>query len=329
MFGMLDILLILALATTLAVTIMTRQSTGPEGPVGAWLGLLIPCLFVAILVFVMLSQGSLNFIPGGGLTQFVIVVGVLITFSICIFGTLVHDAGMVQVLLIVVPYLLLASCAAIIHQADLPNPGLVHLVTAILLGGAALAGWGVAGTGIFLYMQKEIERSALQAQKEREQEEEREQWEVAEYAKLDDSPPLSALLGFMWSRNDQVRRQAREQVRHFPGLDDKLIELLDHNWKEAISYIAKVYEKPPSKLAPAWGRMLERKLKAWDHLQHIENAGTWELNLKNYFEGARKIQIAGGSLHAELLSWHKYLLKCNGLGNLADFVKNLLVGAGS
>jgi len=38
----------------------------------------------------------------------------------------------------------------------------------------------------------------------------------------------------------------------------------------------------------------------WDHLQHIEHAGNLELNLRNYFEGERKIQLAGGSLHDEL-----------------------------
>ena len=173
-------------------------------------------------------------------------------------------------------------------------------------------------------MKNELERSALQAQKEMEQEDQREQWEIAEYAKLNDSASLYALLQFMWSRNDQVRQQAREKVSRFPGLDDKLIELLDQDCKEAISYIANVYENPPAKLAPAWGRMLERQLKKWDSLQHDQYAGKWENNLLNYFEGAQKIQNAGGSLHNELQSWHQHLLKCKGLGSLAAFVKSLL-----
>ena len=324
MFGMLDIFLLLAFVSTIAETVVTQQPSGLEGPIGAWLLLMIPCLFLAILVFVLVGKDSLNFIPGGHLVQFVIAVGIIVTFSTAIFGTLDRQDGVIQVLLIAVPYLILAGCALIIHQTDFPNPRLVHWVVAILLGGAAFTGWGLAGKGIFLYVQKDLEQDALRAQKEREQEDQREQWEVAEYTKLDDSPPLNALLQFMWSRNYQVRRQAREQVSNFPGLDDKLIELLDRDCEDAISYIANVYENPPEKLAPAWGRMLKRKLKKWDSLQYDEHASTWEQNLIAYFVGAQKIQLAGGSLRIELQSWHKHLQKCKGLGNLADFVKNLL-----
>ena len=103
-----------------------------------------------------------------------------------------------------------------------------------------------------------------------------------------------------------------------------MIELIDQDCEEAISYIAKLYENPPAKLAPAWGRMLARKLKKWDALQYDEHAGNWELNLKTYFVGAQKLQLTGGSFHNELLSWHTFLQKCKGLGNLAAFVKNLL-----
>ena len=108
------------------------------------------------------------------------------------------------------------------------------------------------------------------------------------------------------------------------GLDDKLIELIDQDCDEAISYIANLYENPPAKLAPAWARMLERKRKAWDTLQYDEHAGTWEQNLRAYFVGAKEIQLAGGLLRTELLSWHEHLQKCKGLQNLTAFVKELL-----
>jgi hypothetical protein len=194
----------------------------------------------------------------------------------------------------------------------------------MLLGGAAVVGWGLAGTGIILYVQSDLERSALQAQKEREQEDQNKQWEAAEYAKLDDSSSLYAFLDFIWSRNVEVRQQSQEKVNRFPELDENLIKLFDLDSKGAISYIAKLYENPPATLAPAWGRMLERQLKKWSSLQYDEHAGIWENNLKPYFLGAQKIQLAGGSLHTELLSWYTYLQKCKGLGNLAAFVKNLL-----
>ena len=326
MFSILDIFLVLAFLSTIAVTIMTQTPTGPEGAMGVGLVLLFPCLFAAILVFIMVGKELLNFIPGGGLVQFVIAVGILITFSIAIFGTIDrHNYNWaIQGLVITVPSLILAGCTVIIHQTDFPNLRLVYWVAAILLGGAALTGWGLAGNGIYLYMQHEMEQSAIRAQKEREQIDEREQWEVAEYTKLDDSASLHALLQLMWAQTEQVRQQVHERLRNYPQLDEKLIELLDKDNDQAISYVAKLYDNPPAKLAPAWGRMLERQLKKWDSLQYDEHAGTWENNLINYFEGAKKIQIAGGSLHTELMAWHQHLMKCKGLGNLAAFVKNLL-----
>jgi len=326
MFNILDTFLVLAFVSTIIVTILTQQPSGPEGPVGVWLVLLIPCLLVAVLVFMMVGKELLYFIPGGSLIQFVTAVGILITFSITIFGTIDRHQynWAIQGLVITVPSLILVVCTVIIHQIVFPNPRLIHLMAAVLLGGAALAGWGLAGTGIFLYMQNELEQATLRVQKEKEQEDQRAQWEIAEYAKLGDSPSLYALLQFVWSRNDQVRRQAREKVSRLQDLDDKLIELINQDSEEAISYIAKVYENPPATFAPAWGRMLNRQLKKWNSLQYDEHAGTWENNLINYFKGAEKIQMAGGSLHTELMAWHEHLMKCKGLGNLATFVKNLL-----
>lgn len=326
MFNILDILLVLTFIITIALTVMTQQPTGPEGAMGVWIVLLIPCLLTAVLVFVMAGKGLLGFIPGGGLIQFIIAVGILITFSIAFFGTIDrHNYNWaVQVLVITVPSLILVGLAMIIHQNDIPNLRLVYWSAVILLSGAALTGWGLAGKGIYLYLKYEMEQAALQAQKEREQMDEREQWEVAEYAKLDDSASLYTLLQFMWSQTEQVRQQVHERLRNYPQLDEKLIELLDKDNDQAISYVAKLYDNPPVKLAPAWGRMLARKLKKWDSLQYDEHAGTWEYNLKPYFVGTQKLQLAGASFHDELRSWHTFLQKCKGLGNLANFVENLL-----
>ncbi len=312
----LDILLVLALLSTIAMTVMTQQPTGPEGAMGIWPGFLIPCLLTAILVFVMVGKGLLDVIPGGSLVQFFIAVGVLITFCMAILGTIDrHNYNwIIQGLVITIPSLILVACAVIIHQTDFPNPGPILLLATIFVGGVAVTGWGLAGKGIYLYMQKEMEQSALQVQKEKEQLDEREQWEKAEYAKLNDSPSLYALLQFIWARNDEVQQLAHERLRNYPQLDEELIELLNTDNDQAISYVAKLYDNPPQKLAPAWGRMLERQLKKWDSLQYDANAGTWEQNLKVYFMGAEKIQNAGGSLHDELLAWHQHLLKCKGLG---------------
>ena len=326
MFNLLDILLVLAFLSTIAVTVITQQPTGPQGAMGIGPVLFIPCLFAAIILFVMAGKGLLDFIPGGGLVQFVIAVGIIITFSIAIFGTVDrHNYNWaIQGLVITVPCLILVCSAVIIHQTAFPNLRPIQLAAVIVLGGAALTGWGLAGTGIFHYMKYEMEKAALQAQKEREQMDEREQWEAAEYAKLDDSASLYALLQFMWARNDDVQQQAHERLRNYPQLDEKLIELLDKDNDQAIDYVAKLYDNPPVKLEPAWGRMLKRQLKKWDSLQYDDHAGTWEYNLKPYFTGAQKLQLAGGSLQDELLAWHEHLMKCKGLWNLASYVKDLL-----
>ncbi|MCB0630468.1 MAG: hypothetical protein R2824_22250 [Saprospiraceae bacterium] len=324
MFSILDIFLVLAFLCTIIATAVSQQPTGPEGPVGGWLLLVFPFLFLTILGLLLLSKGSLNFIPGGRPVQILVLAGVLVTFSVSVLGGFSRYDSLIQKLIISVPYLILAGFAGVIHQSDLPNSRVVHLVAAIVLGATALAGWGVAGRGIFLYLKKDMERAAQRTQEEQAQEEEHEQGEIAEYAKLDDSAPLGALLRFTWSRNAAIRQQALERVSRFPGLDDQLIELLDQSSEDAVSYIANVYENPPARLAPAWGKMLERELKKWDSLQYNEHAGTWEQNLKPYFKGAQKIQLAGGSLHNELQLWHQHLQKCKGLGSLANFVKGLL-----
>jgi hypothetical protein len=321
---MLDVFLVLAFVSTIGVTVISQQPVGPEGPIGVWFLLLIPCLLTAITVFLLVAKGSLNLLPGGRLVQFAIALGILVTFSTAISATLSRYDNLIRGLLIAIPFLILACCAAKIHHTHIPYPRIGHWMAMIVLGGAALVGWGLAGWGVILYVKNDIERSSRQAQRESEQEDQREQWEVSEYAKLDNSATLYTLLQFTWARNQQVRQQARERAGHYPELDERLIELLDRDCEEAISYIAKLYENPPAKLAPAWGRMLERQLKKWDSLQYDEYAGTWEQNLINYFKGAQKIQRAGGSLHPELSAWHEHLLKCKGLGNLAAFVKNLL-----
>ena len=324
MIVFLDVLLFLAVVSTIAGTVVSQQPTGPEGPIGGWILLVFPCLFLAIAVFVLAGKGSLNFIPGGRPVQFFVAFGILVTFGTTMLGAFFTDNGVVRGLLIAIPLLILAGCAGIVHHSVFPDPKPVNLVAAILLAGAGLVGWGLTGTGLLLHMKNDLERSARQEQKEKEQEDQREQQEIAEYAKLDDSAPLNALLRFTWSQGAQAQRQARERVSRIPDLDDKLIELLDQDCEEAISYIAAVYEDPPAKLGPAWGRMLERALKNWDALRYEERDITWENNLRNYFVGVQKIQLAGGPLRPELLAWHEHLQRCKGLGYLTVFVERLL-----
>ncbi len=326
MFNILNIFLILAFLSTIAVTFATREPTGPQGAMGLWPVFLIPCLFAAVILFSLAAKKLLNITPGGRLIQFIVAAGILITFSTAIIGTIDRQNynWIIQGLVIIVPSLILAGCTVIIHETVFPNPRFFYWTATIFLCTVALTGWGVAGKGLFNYIKTDMAKSAQRAQEDKIQEEQNKQWEANKFAALDDSASLYAFLQFIYSRNERVRQQARKKVMHFPGLDNKLIELIDLDCTDAISYIAKLYENPPAKFAPAWGRMLKRQLNKNNSLQYNEHAGIWEPNLKVYFEGAEKIQLAGGSLQTELALWHRHLVKCKGLENLAAFVKNLL-----
>lgn len=51
---------------------------------------------------------------------------------------------------------------------------------------------------------------------------------------------------------------------------------------------------------------------------------SWEPNISDYFEGARKIQMAGGDLKPQLRLWYELVKKVKGLDGLAAFIKTLL-----
>jgi len=155
-------------------------------------------------------------------------------------------------------------------------------------------------------------------------ERERESEEVSEYRALPVDAPLSSLLRYAWSRNGEVRKECRQRVASWPGLDEALIVLLGENSEDAVSYVALVQEAPGASLAPAWGVMLDRQLKRWDVRIQDGYAGKWEPNLRPYFDGARKIQRSGGDLRPSLRAWYEQLSRGKGLDGLAAEVKGLL-----
>lgn len=319
------IVLALALLSALSVTVSTMSGpSGPEGPVGAGVIVVFSCVFVAILVFVLSARGMMGPLPGGRLVQFVAAVGIVITFSASLVETLDRHDGLAQTLLTAIPYLLLAGCATLIHPADLSYPPASIWAMAILLEGAAIAGWGIGAKRIARFLRKQQEKLDQLVREEPERDEQRKQEEMTRYEELGDAVPLFKLLPFTCSRNDRIQLLARERVAALPGLDESLVALLDLDSEDAVRYIARAYETPPKDLVPAYGRILERLLKSWDSLQYDEHPRTWELNLKGYFEGAQKIRRAGGDLRPQLRLWHQFLLTCRGLDNLAAFVETLL-----
>ena len=180
------------------------------------------------------------------------------------------------------------------------------------------------GVGAFVTLREKAAEDSRRYAQHQADEQAYETEEVNEYRALPADAPLGAVLRFIWGRSETVRAEARERVSHWPELDDELIQLLDNKDSWAISYVASVYEKPPAKLAPAWGRMLEYQLSAYNVIQYEQYAANREPELRTFFDGARKIQAAGGDLRPQLRPWYELLHKSKGLDGLAASVKTML-----
>jgi hypothetical protein len=320
----LNVVLVLAFLSALWGTFTMRLASGPEGPVGAWLVFLFPCLLITILVMTFAGKGLMSFVPGGRFVQILVAIGIVITLGTAYFASLDEHNPVLPVLLNSVPYLLLIGCAALIHRQHFPDPRLATWTAAILLGSAALGGWGLMGVGAFVTLREKAAEDSRRYAQHQADEQAYETEEVNEYRALPADAPLAAVLRFIWGRSETVRAEARERVSHWPELDDELIQLLDNKDSWAISYVASVYEKPPAKLAPAWGKMLEYQLSAYNVIQYEQYAANREPELRTFFDGARKIQAAGGDLRPQLRPWYELLHKSKGLDGLAASVKAML-----
>ena len=315
-----DILLALAFLTTLLATWVVSKPSGPEGPVGAWLVFLPPLGLAAAALFLMTVRNHLDWIPGGALVRFLAILGVLTAFVMAMIASLDSRNALWSTAGKFAPALILIGCALAVHARQFAVPW----VAGILFALAAVSGWGLWGFGLVAKIRSDMEQAEAAAKAEAQRESEYEAQEVTEFRALPGDADLSTVMRYTWSRNATVSEEARARVNVWPGLDDAMIELLNKDSENVVTYVSHVMAKPPAKLAPAWGAMMERQLKYWDVLQHDEYAGKWEPNLSGYFEGARKIQESGGDLKPQLTAWHAFLHKCKGLDNLATYVGSLI-----
>jgi hypothetical protein len=315
-----DILLALALLTTLLATWAASKPSGPEGPVGAWLLFLPPLGLAAVALFLMMFRNRLDWIPGGALVRFLAILGVLTTFAMAMIVSMDKQNTLLSIAGKVAPFLILIGCALAVHARQFALPW----VAGILFAVAAVSGWSLWGFGLVSKIRSDMRQAEEAAAEEAKRESEYEAQEVAEFRALPADAALSAVMRYTWSRNATVSNEARARVNAWPGLEDAMIELLNQDNDTVVTYVSHVMQKPPARLAPAWGAMMERQLKNWDVLQHDEYAGKWEPNLSAYFEGARKIQESGGDLKPQLTAWHTFLRKCKGLDNLAAYVGTLI-----
>ncbi len=320
----LDILLALALICTILAVVSSSSPAGPEGDWGTVYIVLLATLFFGILLITLSIRGEMGSIPGGGFVQFLTTIGILALFIISLMGISDCDNAALHGLLISTPFLLLAGGLIAINGAFLPARHVTVWVARGLLGGGGIIGWGLAIVGFSTYMKESQAKWEVKQREIQEQDEQNRQEEIARFEKIGEDASLVILLQYMFSQNAGIRQSARKKITDFPDLDDCLIELLNGKSEDVIDYIGKVYEAPPKKLETAFGAMLERKLESLSFIQHEAYPGNRESNLTVYFQGARKIQQAGGDLRPQLQLWYDLLLKCKGLESLAATVKALL-----
>lgn len=307
----------------------TRGSTGPEGPVGAWLLGILPFLLSAAILVLACSRGLFD---GLGVTrplQYAASLGIPLALVLLMFLPLSDKSAPVALLSLVGQAAIISGFIIAVHGgAWAAQPGGRWTLTA-LLGTASLAGWGLVAFGIVQFTVGEYQSALRDVQEIQDREAHYEAEEVVEYRALPPDVPLGRLLRYTWSRNEAIARECRARVAARPDLDEELIRLLGETGSfyldNAVTYVAIVYEHPPARLAAAWAAMLDEQLASWQtRLLNDDYAGKWEPNLQSYFEGARKLQAAGGDLRPALRRWHGLLVQCKGLGGLARVVADLL-----
>ena len=309
-------------------------SWGPEGPIGAFL-IPIPFLFLLLVVLtVCIRQGRFDWIPGGKPVAFILLVGLLVAVVATLFASWEPSRTTWQWMMAVVPFVTLLGCFWAINGLDPLHPARhAQLLTAMLLGLAAIGGWGFMGYALVMHIRGELETAAQQARRDRAVNDARAAEDLAKFRALPADTPLTAFFHFEFSDNPAVEKEARERIANWPNLDDELIKILSNetmplphmSW--AISYIANLYPAPPARLAPAYAHVLERAYQYWEStMKYDEYAAKSEPEVRMFMRGAAKIQQAGGDLRPQLQAWYDLVKPARGLGGLAAYIKRVIDG---
>jgi hypothetical protein len=317
---LLDICLILTLLGVIGLTSIRGAYWGPEGPVGLFL-LVIPVLLLfggVLTAFV--SRGLFAWAPGGRPVHYAAVLGVVVALGILILVSVDRNQGPLSHLCTVIPYLVIAACFATLHI----NAG--RSLSAGFVGLLAVAGWVAMAGGLVMQMSSSIKEAETRATAERLAEELRAKEDLEEFRQLSAGASLAKLLQYTYSPNATVQKEAREMIASNPRLDDELIAMLRMgSGEDASSYIARLHPAPTAKLAPAFASFLERELPGWkSRLMGAPNPGIWQPNISSYFDGADRIQKAGGDLRPQLRQWHDYLKGVSGMSGMAMHIAPML-----
>jgi hypothetical protein len=323
----LDALMLLVLACFVLSRVAGASSSGPEGPVGAWLVAAPPVILLIIILVALIARGRFDWVPGGRALYYPLVLGVLVTIVMIMFSDFERNKTVWQELAGLFPILLLAACLWAVHGFEDTIPRTAGRAgAATILGLAAAFGWGVMLFGFVQYVRNQAQIAEAQAIKEKAFQEERAAQDLAKFRALPDDTPLPDLLEFIYSWSDAVQKEARAKVAARPHLEDELVEGLTAPWSDdAVLYIGNVAPKASVRMKPGMAQVLEKQLEIWrSTFEYDAYAGKWEPNVSRYIEAADKVQIAGGDLKPQLKPWYEVVRKAKGMEGLAMRIKMIL-----
>jgi len=319
----LDVLLVLALLSTIFISVTMGLPSGPEGPVGAWLVVIPALMFLAAALAGAILTGRFDWIPGGKITGALGMIGLLIGLTVVMFFSMDDTRSLQGRLMTLAPYLVLVCTAWAVNGTPV-RAGV--LVSTVVLGLGAISGWGFLGFIAIDHMRDEIHQAEATAAKDRQWEDAKSVEDAAAYQALAADASFSDVAHFMFSPNETVKRESRERLVKWPNLDDELIANLDHGDAEwAARFIGEAHPKPTAKLVPAFEKYLDKGLEEWrSTLLYDKYAAKWEPNMSHYIQASRRIQEGGGDLRPHLKPWYDLMSKAPGLAGMSMEIKSIM-----
>jgi hypothetical protein len=289
---------------------------GPEGPVGGWLLMVPPLFLFGIALASMITLGMFNWIPGSKATAGLLFVGFLIASTASMLYLFDEPENLRQSLIGIAPFVMLAGCFVALNPGWLPGlPAKIVIVAT--LGTTAIAGWGLAATGAWKWVQRQEQ---IASSKER-QAWDFEQDRINEFRALAPDAPVWQYFRFLYLVDPGLRAQCREAIAKRPDLNQQLIEYLANPVlaSSAVNYIGDVAENPSPELAPALGKHMSDTLEEYRELlkQESKFSDRGREDATSLLAAAARVQKSGGDLRAQAAAWRDYLSKFSNATDLA------------
>jgi len=316
----LDIALAFAFLFTLPALIPAAKSSGPEGPVGAFIIPIPSGILLAIILSALIARGRFDWVPGGRVLCYLLLPGMLVGMAAAMLATFVRQQTILSFLAGISPMPIIAATLWSIHGFESVIPPIAgRLAAVIIFGGFAAGGWGLMLYGLFVWFKNTMDAAAADAAREQADYEARKAAAIAEFRALPADAPLDSLLSYVFAADEDVERECRERVAARSNLDEELIERLKTASNDiTIAYIANAAKTVSPRLASAYAGVMERTLEGWrSTIENDPYVGKSEIDLRRLIDGADRIQSAGGDLRPQLRAWEESVSKSKVLGGLA------------